>query len=261
MKTYDKELEFAKNLALKAGKIITDNFLHSKIKIKSNVTPVTETDFAVSQMVIEEVKKSFPDHKVLDEEKQNKDVDSEYLWICDPIDGTVPFSHQIPTSMFSIALCRNQEPVVAVIYDPFMKRLLYTWENEPSYLNGEKISVKKGGFEKGEYVFGIPYWDRNFDTNKYIDLIWEKDIRVTYVESIVYESMMVALGISKALIIIAASPWDRAAGKMIIENAGGRCTDENGNRLQVFGNPRFFVATNGTVHDEALNILQQCINR
>jgi myo-inositol-1(or 4)-monophosphatase len=142
-----------------------------------------------------------------------------------------------------------------------MKRLLYTWENEPSYLNGEKISVKKGGFEKGEYVFGIPYWDRNFDTNKYIDLIWEKDIRVTYVESIVYESMMVALGISKALIIIAASPWDRAAGKMIIENAGGRCTDENGNRLPVFGNPRFFVATNGTVHDEALNILQQCINR
>ena len=73
--------------------------------------------------------------------------------------------------------------------------------------------------------------------------------------------MMVALGISKALIIIAASPWDRAAGKMIIENAGGRCTDENGNRLPVFGNPRFFVATNGTVHDEALNILQQCINR
>lgn len=261
MEKYQKELEFAKNLALKAGKIITDNFSHTKIKIKSDITPVTKTDLAVSQMVTEEVKKIFPDHKLLDEEKQTKDIDAEYLWICDPVDGTIPFAHHIPTSMFSIALCRNQEPIVAVIYDPFMKRMLYTVKNQPSFMNDEKISVKKGPFEKGEYVFGIPYWDRNFDTNKYFDLIWKKNISVTYVESIVYQSMMVALGISKALIIIAGSPWDRAAAKMIVENAGGKCTDENGNRLPVFGDPRFFIATNGTVHNVALRILQQCIKR
>jgi fructose-1,6-bisphosphatase/inositol monophosphatase family enzyme len=68
MKNYQKELDFAKDLALKAGKIITKNFLHSKIAIKSNNTIVTETDLTVSKLVIEQVKKNFPSHEVFDEE-------------------------------------------------------------------------------------------------------------------------------------------------------------------------------------------------
>lgn len=259
MDYFKKELDFAKNLALKAGEIITKNFLHTKITTKSNITPVTETDFAVSRLVIDEVKKNFPAHQVFDEEYQHDIHDAEYLWVCDPVDGTIPFSHHIPTSMFSLALCKNEEPVVSVIYDPFMKRLLYTKMGNPSFMNDQLINVKKGPFETGEFIFGIPYWNRSFDNNKYFELVFKKNIRVTYVESIVYQSMMVATGISRAMIIIAASPWDRAAAKMIVENAGGKCTDERGERLTVFGNPKYFVASNGTVHDELLNIIRQCI--
>src|SRR3989339_746568 len=209
MKDFQVELEFAKQLALKAGEIITKNFLHSTITTKSNLTPVTETDLAVSKLVIEEVKNNFPTHEVFDEEFQHEKHDAEYLWVCDPVDGTIPFSHHIPTSMFSLALCKNSEPVVAVIYDPFMKRMLFTKADSPAYLNEKSIYVEPGKFVPGEFIFGIPYWNKDFNTNKYFDLIFKKKVRVTYVESIVYQSMLIAMGISKALIIIAASPWDR----------------------------------------------------
>jgi len=222
---------------------------------------VTETDLAVSQMVIDEVKKNFPNHEVFDEEFQHENHDAEFIWVCDPVDGTTPFSHHIPTSMFSLALCRNEEPVVAVTYDPFIKRLLSTQKNSPSFLNEKKIHVKSGKFITGEYIFGIPYWNQNFNTNKYLEMIFKKKIWVTYVESIVYESMMIATGISKALVTVAANPWDRAAAKMIIENAGGICTDENDKRLTVFGNPQYFIATNKEVHEEIIEIVQQCLHK
>lgn len=258
---YKSELEFAKNLAIKAGEIITKNFLHSTITTKSNLTPVTETDLAVSKLVIKEVKSNFPNHEVYDEEFQHEKHDAEFIWICDPIDGTIPFSHHIPTSMFSLALCHNGEPVVSVIYDPFIKRLLYTKIGSPSFMNEKEIHVKSGKFIIGEFIYGVPYWNQDFNTNKYFDLLFKKKIKVSYVESIVYQSMLVALGISKAMVIIAANPWDRAAAKMIIENAGGICTDENDKRLTVFGNPKYFIATNKEVHKEIIEIVQACLQK
>lgn len=261
MNDYQVELEFAKQLALKSGEIITKNFLHSTITTKSNLTPVTETDLAVSRLVIEEVKNKFPSHKVFDEELQHDDQDAEFIWVCDPVDGTIPFSHHIPTSMFSLALCHNGEPVVAVTYDPFMKRLLYTKSDSPSYMNEKEICVKTGKFIPGEFIYGIPYWNLEFDTNKYFNLVFEKKLRVSYVESIVYQSMLIASGISKALVIVAANPWDRAAAKMIIENAGGICTDENDKRLTVFGSPQYFIATNKEVHHEIMEIVQKCLSK
>ena len=261
MTEYKVELEFAKQLALKAGEIITKNFLHSTITTKSNLTPVTETDLAVSKLVIEQVKKKFPEHEVFDEEYQHENHDAEFIWVCDPVDGTIPFSHHIPTSMFSLALCKNSEPVVAVTYDPFIKRLLYTKTGSPSFMNGKKINVKPGKFIPGDFIFGVPYWNHDFNSNKYFDLIFEKNINVTYVESIVYQSMMVAAGMTKAMVITAASPWDRAAAKMLIENAGGICTDENDKRLPVFGSPKYFIATNKEVHDEIIELVQKCLHK
>ena len=163
--------------------------------------------------------------------------------------------------MFSLALCHNEEPVVAVTYDPFMKRLLYTKKDSLSYMNKKEINVKSGKFILGEFIYGIPYWNPKFNANKYFDLLFEKKLKVSYVESIVYQSMLVSSGISKALVITAASLWDRAAAKMIIENAGGICTDENNKRLTVFGSPQYFIATNKEVHNEIMEIVQKCLHK
>lgn len=255
---YQEELEFAKTLALRAGERIVSGFSKSTVTVKSNLTPVTETDIAVSKMVIEAVKRRFPGHAVVDEELQHDYGSDPFVWVCDPIDGTVPFSYHIPTSVFSLALCHNGEPVVSVIYDPYMKRLLWTAVGEPSFANDANIRVRTGGLIAGDFIYGIPYWNMNFDTNKYIRTMFAKDIRVSYVESIVYQSMLVALGLTPALVTIAASPWDRAAAIQIIENAGGTCTDEHGRRLTAFGDPKLFIATNGTIHDEIMSVVSSC---
>ena len=259
MDIYKNELIFAKNLALEAGQIISKNFLHSTITTKSNLTPVTETDFAISRLVIDAVRKTFPKHEVVDEELQQINNQIEYQWVCDPIDGTIPFSHHIPTAMFSIALCKNGEPVVAVIYDPFIKRMLYTTSTTKTFLNKNLVQVNKDLFKPGDYIFGRPYWRPEFDVIKYLNFLRNKKIKDCMLGSIVYEGMLVALGITKAMVTVAANPWDRAAIKMIIENAGGICTDERGERLSVFGNPKYFIATNGIVHDELLDIVKNCI--
>lgn len=256
MDLYDGELKFAKDLAFKAGEIMAANFQKSKITVKDNLTPVTETDIAISRMVINEVKETFPTHTVLDEEIQNGKSDFEYQWVCDPIDGTIPFSHHIPTAAFSIALCYKGEPVVAVIYDPFMKRLLWTKTGSKSYMNDKDIAVRKEKLAPGDYIFGRPYWKDGIDANRFIEFLKKRKTRDYMVGSIVYEGMMVATGVVKAMVTVAANPWDRAAIKMIIENAGGVCTDERGERLTVFGNPKYFIATNGIIHEEMLELIR-----
>lgn len=253
---FDKELEFAKKVALEAGAMMLAGFSKVSVSVKSNLTPVTETDVAISKLVISEVQRNFPDHAVLDEEVQHDLPNQDYVWVCDPIDGTIPFAYQIPTSVFSLALCVKGESVVAVVYDPYMKRLLYTQKNQKSFMNGKEISVNKMALQKGDFIYGLKH--NGFDANLYFKKMSELGIGVSFVESIVYQAMLLSCGLTKVMVMAAANPWDRAAAILLIENAGGKCTDEKGNKLTVFGDPKLFIATNGTVHEEILRIAQDC---
>src|SRR3989338_6753886 len=105
MKSYKT---FAINLAQKAGKIIRENFkANVKKEWKADGTPVTAIDLAVNKLVIESVQKEYPTHSILAEEESAMQEGSEYVWVCDPIDGTYPFSHGIPNFAFSLALVKD----------------------------------------------------------------------------------------------------------------------------------------------------------
>ena len=107
--------EFAKQLAQKAGEIMKNNFSHGmKKELKRDKSPVTTTDIAINKLVISEVKKYFPDHDVKGEEESSFENNSEYVWVCDPVDGTYPFSHGLPVFTFSLALVKNGKPVLGV---------------------------------------------------------------------------------------------------------------------------------------------------
>lgn len=259
MTDYSKELEFAKAVAKKAGEAIRAGFSHSTVTIKSNVSPVTETDIKVSKIVQEEIKKHFPAHSLLDEEIQNKDSDAEYLWICDPIDGTIPFSQYTPTSMFSLALCHNKKPVVAVIYDPFMDRLLYTQKGVSTYCNGKKVEVAKGQLERGDIVYLNPYWFNSFDYNLFYAECKKRNILVTGIQSYVYQAMLVALGITKAVVMWRCFPWDRAAALLIVENAGGLTVDETSSPIEVFGQGEAVLASNKESQKFMLDLVKSCL--
>lgn len=259
MNNFSKELEFAKAVAKKAGEAILAGFSHSTVTIKSNISPVTQTDIKVSKIVQEEIKNNFPTHSLLDEEIQNTESDAEYLWICDPIDGTIPFSHQTPTSMFSLAFCHNKKPVVAVIYDPYMNRMLYTQRGEPTYCNGKKSEVKKGQLERGDIVYLNPYWFKSFDYNIFYAECKKMNLIVSDIQSYVYQSMLVALGITKAAVMWRCFPWDRAASLLIVENAGGTTVDETSNSIEIFGKGEAVVSSNKESQKSMLDLVRRCL--
>lgn len=250
------ELEFAKKLAREAGAIMRHHFGHAKIDVKSNDTPVTQADLEVSDLVISRIKESFPDHHVMDEERQNKSDGGEYLWICDPIDGTIPYAHAVATSVFSLALYQNKEPILGVAYDPYMDRMCWTARGMPTSLNDTMVTVSPDHIERGSTIFFVSSYIETVDTTKFIAHWRNQGVNVSAVESFVYLAMLVASGYVQAAVLPPAHPWDRAASKILLENAGGMMLDHTGAPADVFTDPpHFCVLSNAAAKDQILESL------
>ncbi len=251
------ELEFAKDLAKKAGAIMRENFSTASVGMKrewkDDNTPLTVTDTAINQLVIEAVSAAYPTHSVIGEEASNL-KDSEYAWVCDPVDGTIPFSHGFPTFAFSLALTKNGESILGVIYDPIMDRLLWAEKGKGAYMNGTKISVSsERALSEKSFV--------ELNTDKRMDSLHaylrQKGCYAPCLYTCVYSAMLVATGEFAAAIYPYDKPWDAAAVKVVIEEAGGKVTDLEGNDQRYDGKVKGFVASNGHVHDELIAALAQ----
>jgi len=115
MKNYK---DFAVSLAFQAGKIMKQNFVTGMQKEwKEDHTPLTKTDLAINELVLDAVRLNYREHGVLAEEESNFNGE-DFVWVCDPIDGTFPFSHGYPTFTFSLALVKNGKPILGLLFDP-----------------------------------------------------------------------------------------------------------------------------------------------
>jgi myo-inositol-1(or 4)-monophosphatase len=248
----DGALVFAEGLAREAGKIMRENFtLGMKKEWKSDNTPLTVTDTAINQLVIETISKAYPTHSVIGEEASNL-KESEYAWVCDPVDGTIPFSHGFPTFAFSLALTKNGESIVGVMYDPIMDRLISAEKGKGAYLNGKKISVSSEKTITKQSFVELNTDDRMTSLRAYLHA---KECYVPCLYSCVYAAMLVATGEFVAAIYPFDKTWDAAAVKIVIEEAGGKVTDLDGNDQRYDGKVNGFVASNGHVHDELISAL------
>lgn len=185
---------FAEQVALQAGGIIRQNFdLNMKKEWKEDNTPLTVTDTIINQLVLDAVADRYPDHAVLAEEGNLDREHAEYVWVCDPVDGTIPFSHGIPTSVFSLALVHNGTPIVGVVYDPFTDRLFSAEKGMGGYLNGSLIHVSdQADVVKG--LIGIGYaWNHVNLRDVMHELIQRKAIAVQFASN-VYMGSLVAAG-------------------------------------------------------------------
>lgn len=147
---YDKMLEVATNLALKAGENILEAIKSKSMSISmkgsTGIDFVTETDKLNENIIFTTLKKQFPNHRFIGEESSSAsdslpDITDDPVWIVDPIDGTTNFVHAYPYSSVSIALVVNKSPVVAVAYDPYKDELFQSVLSRGSYLNGQKLTV------------------------------------------------------------------------------------------------------------------------
>ncbi len=241
--------------ALKAGEILRRGFqTHFQVTSKPGIhNLVTEYDNAAEKSIISTILQHYPSHSILAEEsgeehtKQGADV----LWIIDPLDGTVNFAHQIPVFSVSIAVAVHQDVYIGVIYNPLLHELFVAEKAKGAYLNGERLRVSSvDQLIKAFMATGFPY---NVNTNPMhcIDRFAEmqaKGIPIRRQGSAALDLAYVAAGRFDAFWELNLNAWDIAAGKLLVEEAGGKVTQYDGSKFSIFSD-KMLLATNGHLHD------------
>lgn len=257
---YEKEMELAKQVAHEAGQIIRKNFsLASKREWKADNTPVTATDVTVNKLVIERIAAEYPDHSVLGEEESVQN-ESEYTWVCDPVDGTMPFSHGVQISTFSLALTKNGKPYLGVIYDPFMDRLFYATIGSGAFMNGDPIHVSGNEDLHNALINaeGFPGSTVVINSRHSIQpLLVEAGAKATNYWSVILPTALVAAGQFTGVIFNVTKPEDGAAAKVIVEEAGGKMTDMFGDEQRYDRPTKGYIASNGKTHQQLLDIVNK----
>ena len=254
----ERYLEFAKDIANEAGKIMLKYFINdNKPSYKEDNTIVTIADKLINEYLIKRVKVEFPTHSVDGEE--NKYGNSEYVWVCDPIDGTAMFAREIPTSVFSLALVVSGTPIIGVIYDPFTNSMYHAVKGKGAYKNDKKINVSNIQLNDMRSVSHYDMWP-SCKYNIY-DSIKELG-NLTYfvsIGSIARACTCVASGEFNLAIFPGTKNknCDIAAAKIIVEEAGGKVTDLFGNNQNYNTDINGAIISNGVVHDEVIDILKK----
>ncbi len=257
--------DFAVDLAKQAGAIMRRNFaLGMKREWKGDDTPLTATDTAVNDLVLEAIHKQFPEHGVLSEEGSTVTGKEEYIWVCDSVDGTIPFSHGVPVCTFLIALVRNGVSVLGVAYDPFMDRLYVAERGAGATVNGEPLHVSKTT-SLNNALLAVEGRNLYTKTNMIavLEQLEKQGALIMRPFSFGYQSTLVAAGQMVAVIFPPGSgfAWDVAAVSVIVEEAGGRFSDLYGEQPRYDRDMRGFVVSNGQVHDQLLAVLKPLLTK
>ena len=252
-----KYLKFAKDIAYKAGKIMIKYFEdNSEASYKLDQTIVTKADTEINQYLIKKVKETFPTHSVDGEEEQFGK--SNYVWVCDPIDGTAMYARGIPVAVFSLALVIEGVPTIGVVYDPFTDSMYSAIKDKGAYKNNKKISVNNIELNDKKSVANFDIWPKA-DYNLY-DSIKELGKKTYFVGvgSVIRACMCIATGDFNLAIFPGTTHknCDIAAAKVIVEASGGKVTDLFGNEQRYDRDINGAVISNGKVHDEVVAVLK-----
>ncbi len=247
-------------VAKQAGEVIREGYRKDfGIEYKTNKSDlVTEIDKRSEKLIMDFIKKEFPGHGILSEESGSFDKNAEYIWVIDPLDGTTNFAHGLPIFSVSIGVQRKGETIAGVVYD-VMRDVVYSAEKgSGAFENGKRIFVSKNAdLEQSLLVTGFPY---NIKSNphhvieRFNAFLFEARA-VRRLGSAAIDFCYVASGIFDGFWEVILNPWDIAAGKLIVEEAGGRVTDFKGNEISIFS--KQILATNGIVHEKMERILQR----
>lgn len=259
MSQHTQYLEFAKQLASEAGDIMRKYFMSDSTQWKRDSTPVTAADTEINSMVISKVTQVYPDHSVLGEE-ESINLGERFTWVCDPVDGTMPYAHHLPISVFSIALCDDGVPIVGVVYDPFMDRMFYATKGGGAFCNDQPIAVSSQGIDKGVMdIEGMTSISKarfiEFHGQELHEGLINRGAKIVRLWSVVLPTCLIASGQFTAAMFKGDTPHDVAASKVIVEEAGGRVTDLFGNEQRYDQPIKGMIASNGVVHDELVELV------
>ncbi len=250
----------ATQAALRAGELLRQGF-NSSYKISSkdgNHNLVTEYDTAAEECIISMIREQFPDHSFLAEEGGATKGSASVTWIIDPLDGTVNFAHRIPFFSVSIAACVGEEVLCGVVYQPMTQELFMAEKGKGSYLNGARLQVSTTkDMHKAIVATGFPY---NLSENPMncidaFSTIARLGVPIRRLGSASLDLSYVAAGRFDAFWEVILQPWDVAAAKLILEEAGGKLTNYDGKNRSVFAS-NDTLASNGLLHEKMITLLK-----
>lgn len=260
MNKYNEYLEFAKGIAMYAGKIMLKYFNQDNgASYKGDNTIVTLADTEINSYLINHVKEKYPEHCVDGEEEQFGK--SNHVWVCDPVDGTAMYARHIPVAVFSIALVIDGIPVVGVVYDPFTDSLYTAIKGQGAFKNNERIKVNNYTLEDIRTACHCDMWPKaKYNVCNVFEEL-RKITRLNDIGSITRASCCVATG-DYSLTIFTGTEHkhcDIAAVKVIVEEAGGKVTDLFGEEQRYDKSIKGALISNGLVHNEVVDVIKKYI--
>lgn len=245
--------------AVHAGADILRHYFEGTFEIQSKDSLnnlVTEVDKKAEEAIIDVIRAEFPEHFILSEEAGEMSTGSEYKWIIDPIDGTVNFAHGIPICCISIGLEHHGVMMLGVVFNPFMNELFFAERGKGAFLNNRPLRVSNNDqMESACLVTGFPYrWvEVHMDPISVFERFIRMGLPVRRLGSAAIDLCWVAAGRFDGFWEYNLNPWDIAAGYLIIEEAGGRISNFNGDPYSVYDKQT--LATNGKIHEAMLKII------
>lgn len=239
-------LRYAVKLAKESANILQRMQNKARIvKQKGKGDFALNADNASEQYILKEIRRKYPHHDILTEETGHHHQKSDYLWMIDPLEGTLNYAHHLPLWAVNIGLFHKGKPFVGVVYLPILKELFYAEKGKGAYLNGKKIHVNK-------------------DTDLLKTFIATTTLNLTQIPISGYllrglgcagmDLSYVACGRFGAKIkLIGNDPYGYGAPAIIIQEAGGKVTDLHGKPWNLNSNGA--LASNGKLHDKLLKLL------
>ena len=248
--------------AKKAGEVLLElSKKEIQYEMKNKHDIVAEADLKSEQIILDTISQNFPEHSIFAEEKGEVIKDSEYTWIVDPLDGTINFSRGLDEYCISIAVEKNNETILGLIYQPHLNKTYLAEKGKGAFLNEKKLHVSNESEMINMMLYmgstsNIKYRIKSFQVlSKVCGQV--RNIRMFGSGSL--ELSKIAAGqLDIYFKLLRAHYWDYAPGILLVEEAGGMATDLAGDKFTKHSN--FCVVSNGKKHQELLDILNKELN-
>jgi len=256
----ENHLDIAVEIAREAGSLLARLFKGpQEISYKRPSDLVTEADRRSEALIVERLHRHFPGHAVVGEEGGGQRIASDYCWYVDPLDGTTNFAHGFPVFCVTLGLAYRGEVIAGVVYDPTRDELFTAERGAGAYLDSQRIHVSHtASLSESLLATGFPPFASNHDLN--IQFYFRFTLLshgIRRAGSAALDLCTVAAGRFEGFWELKLNPWDKAAGSLLVTEAGGRVTDLTGRSFSLQGDEIF--ASNGLIHDEMLTIFSEVL--
>ncbi len=253
----EKVREVTFKAAREAGGLLRERLGHIKsVDYKSAFNIVTDVDKASERMIIGILSEAFPDYNILAEEGGATDSGGRRRWLIDPLDGTTNYTHAYPFFAVSIGLEEDGKMIWGVVYNPVSEELFWAEAGKGAWLNNQPIKVSCTGTLSGSLLStGFPPDTQELRDDNMLRFHTLTDLShgVRRDGSAALDLCFVACGRFDGFWEKKLSPWDTAAGSIVVTEAGGRVSNLSGGPFDMASG--HILATNGLIHEEVLSIM------